>query len=834
MDSQSLPDTAAIPTNVPVGTEQPPQTNLAQEVEWNPEGHPDQVSATLRDSKISIAVDVSGSTYGSTLATEKRAIQSVCSLIPRSKHSNITIVPWNDHSGRPFSMNEIEALESDGGTDPNVLLEAPTTRRVLQESAFWFLMTDGIIEEYIVRRFARNITHYGMHGKACIISVFGERLQKPSDCNISVGLSVFAVSPHVAFLYTDVEFNRTYIMSTKGCFSTLLPSGKGNPRLDYNTTWEDLPQVSYENLTRVSVPPAQNLERDEVALQDDSRVNIKDLLSHDTVDEKVMRQIMLNEDNMRTIAITAKLRGESDKLSRWLDKVDEKLDQTDQETCDREQTSQLLRDFESSFNTEGNAQTPNLYVPRTTNIWATVTPSEDMSPLVPTARPPRTSSYIMRSISLSSVDMPDDNFLSFDQEEDSGLNLANAGFLRPNQRKDYFSGSCPKCGRSGEVLAIFLTAPVTANITENIPLPGSLSKLTYPLTMGNYAETDIISNTLVCDSCAAEIARCGVTPRNETIAGVLPLVSYNKNQLSWVQTLHQATEQRFDRLDLPLVFLAILFTKLERLLSVEETTHPSLRDALEWECNMILSQVVIQGTSASGISHFGTGAVDELLLQHFRDAMNPKKASLLLRYPMDGFIVANAAVSNSKYNPVLNKEKRKSIVLLRLLYHLVENYRAYGKENGEVQLHAAKTLLLLLDDPSGPRSLFRWKSVRQFSVIFKSVEDLRKHLRENANLGSYKLSVTISDLLGTPLLSEVNLADFRRLGVLFSWIESQTGHAIAVFVHHLMRFETEECSSEKLFQKLRDLPEVREALADPGALSARNVESLIKGLPLLE
>jgi hypothetical protein len=146
-------------------------------------------------------------------------------------------------------------------------------------------MTDGIIDESLVRSFAQSLTGYGMHGKACIISVFGERVLKPSDCNISVGLSVFAVSPHVAFLYTDVEFNKTYVLSTKGCFSALLPPGKRNPKLDYNTKWDDLLQVSYENLTRISVPPpTQGLGKDEIALQDNSRISLAALLSQQTVD----------------------------------------------------------------------------------------------------------------------------------------------------------------------------------------------------------------------------------------------------------------------------------------------------------------------------------------------------------------------------------------------------------------------------------------------------------------------------------------------------------------------------------------------------------------------
>ncbi|KAJ6017242.1 hypothetical protein N7451_000621 [Penicillium sp. IBT 35674x] len=255
----------------------------------------EQVSVSFRESRISIAVDVSGSTYGSTLEAEKTAIKSVCSLVPCNMHSNITILPWCDFANKPRTLTELNTLDSDGGTDPGVILKNAECRRFLQGSDFWFLMTDGIIEEYVVRSFISRLTTHGIHGKACIISIFGDQLSKPSDCNVSVGLSVFA----------------------------------------RNTRWEDLPQVSYENLTRVSVPPAQDLARDELALQDNFHVNIQDLLSKETIDHDMMRRIMLNEDNMKTIAITAKLRGESDKLETWLDRVDKELDENDQAFVDQ-------------------------------------------------------------------------------------------------------------------------------------------------------------------------------------------------------------------------------------------------------------------------------------------------------------------------------------------------------------------------------------------------------------------------------------------------------------------------------------------------------------------
>ncbi|KAL2670180.1 hypothetical protein Neosp_015061 [[Neocosmospora] mangrovei] len=847
----------------------------------------DQATASFRESKICIAVDVSGSTYGPTLAAEIEAIKQTI-------HDNITIIPWSDTSERPRPPSQIETLESEGGTDPNVLLEDPECRLLLQEAGFWFLMTDGEIDESLIHRFARNLTDYGMHGKACIISVFGEKLRTPSHCNISVGLSVFAVSPHVAFLYTDVETRKTSLLSTKGCFSNLLPAGKRNPTLDYDTSWADLPKVSYENLTRISVPEAQQVGTDEVVLQGNTRVSIQNLMAQKTVDEDLMRQIMLNEDNIKTIALTAKLKGESDKLGKWLDKVDAKLERLGNAEYADTTRSQLLKDAEARFAISDKGRTASL-AHTATNYSSQQSPESHGTHLPMVVKALRTSSKTMRTMSeptgftqprsttISSTgfqhlrpkrpatphdldpgqeqryplkaqlpssnygsrifrsigkqlfprknDHPTDHGFVRDTsgiDQDGNLNLAIAGFLKPTHETDQFIRQCPRCKKPRSVLALLLRTPAQLAVTENFPPVNSMSKLVYPLTMGNYPETDIIADTLVCDSCALSLVKAGTTSQ-EAITAALPLVSYSRNQDAWLQTLSLATGRRFDRSDLPQAFLGILFTKVERLLS-EPPEISSFEEALRWEANMIQSEVVLQAEKFQNIDQLGSGIIHEVLLRNFRDSLLPDKFPLLLSYPLDGFIVANAALSNSKYKGILTREKRKTVVLLRFLYHILESCHVYDPE----LLHAAQTLVQPMDDSHSQQSLFRWRTVRSFTFQVDTLQELRRYLSNTASMSRYRLSLTTGDLLDTPLLSAASLAGFRRLGPLFSWIEREAGHSIAVFVHYLMRLDLGPCQPAVHFQKLRERQEVKEALADPGALSARDVERLIKHLPVLE
>ncbi|KAL6837365.1 hypothetical protein V8C40DRAFT_8401 [Trichoderma camerunense] len=815
----------------------------------NPTGD-SEASAAFRESKICIAVDMSASTYNGALAAEKQAIRSVCSLIPRNMHENITIIPWNDQSHKPRSLPSLDTLMSEGGTDPNVILDDPECRLLLQDAGFWFLMTDGEIFDSSVRKFARNLSDYGMHGKACIIAIFGEKVMKPSDCHISVGLAVFAVSPHVAFLYTDSETHKTSLLSTKGCFSNLLHAGKRNPKLDYDTTWDDLPRVSYEDLTRVSIPAPQKLEKDEVALQGETRISIPALLEQETVDENIMRQIMLNEDNIKTIALAVRLRGESDKLVKWLDKVDKKLDREEsEEHYEATMDSELLKDIVAKLNApdtevstysmpEGQSmmrQSSSLmrnfsegYLPCDSlegNVSFGAFEYLDQTP----SNPPQVSFGSLGDYRQSYI-LP---LELEDSKRDDSLNLAITGFLRPVQENDQFLRNCPVCNRPRTVLALVFKAPPRSTVTENFPMVGCLAKLIYPLTMGNYPETDIIADTIACDSCAARMAKAGVTPLKDEVTTVLPLVSYSRNQDPWLQTLNIATERRFNKADLPQVFLGILITKRERLVS-DPSKLALLQDALLWASIMVQSEVVLQGGNSQYANQFGAGQLQEVILRNFRDSLLADKFPQLLSYPLDGFIVANAALSNSRHASVLTQEKRKSIVMLRFLYHLLENCRAYEQDNGLVQLHAAKALVLLMDDPSGPRSLFKWGSLRQFSFRFDNVEDMRKYMMERIAMNRYRLSLTTADLLDTPLLSAASLAGFRRLGPLFSWIESEAGHSIAVFVHYLLRLDVGKCTPDAQFRRLRETGEVKEALNDPGLLSARHVERLIKRLPLLE
>ena len=199
------------------------------------------------------------------------------------------------------------------------------------------------------------------------------------------------------------------------------------------------------------------------------------------------------------------------------------------------------------------------------------------------------------------------------------------------------------------------------------------------------------------------------------------MVSYRKNREAWLETVQESTQRKFHQSDLPLVFLGVLYTKMERLLGGDRRPEPiCLREAMKWTCNTLLNDVMLSSMGEIELDRFGIGLFGKVLLRNFKAMLEDKPKSVLLEYPLDGFIVLNFALSNSVYRERLSASKRKRVVFLRFLYFLAEKYNEYLSNNEELLMHAAKEMVLLLNDPIGPRSLLRWDNIRTISRKFNN------------------------------------------------------------------------------------------------------------------
>ena len=78
----------------------------------------------------------------------------------------------------------------------------------------WFLMTDGEIFEASRIDFTEKLVRHRLHGKSCVTMIFGRASSSggPFDCNISVGVSCFGLSPNPLFLFADTGSTKIYIL----------------------------------------------------------------------------------------------------------------------------------------------------------------------------------------------------------------------------------------------------------------------------------------------------------------------------------------------------------------------------------------------------------------------------------------------------------------------------------------------------------------------------------------------------------------------------------------------------------------------------------------------
>ena len=273
--------------------------------------------------KTAFALDISGSTCGVVLSEEKQVVQQIHGLLDASHRQYVPVLPW-DHRLRPFTFVEsLSFLFSDrGGTIPAVLTDHKISVDALSQCACWFLFTDGIIEGKEVTRFAEGICRNGLHGRSCVIVLFGNKGMRPIDCNVSVGLSVFGQVPDCLFLYHDVSFpqqghDNVYILQSKGAFNTLLPENSEGIDLDGTTSWIDLPRIQYKNLLKVSIPLPQKLAPTEILLQNRQAVRLDDIYSG-KADTNTAIEILDNEDNLKTFLLQGQLQGQPAQTNRWL------------------------------------------------------------------------------------------------------------------------------------------------------------------------------------------------------------------------------------------------------------------------------------------------------------------------------------------------------------------------------------------------------------------------------------------------------------------------------------------------------------------------------------
>ncbi|CAG9942568.1 unnamed protein product [Clonostachys rosea f. rosea IK726] len=275
---------------------------------------------------VCFAVDVSGSTEGWVLGMEQEAIIAISTALGKTSQYSMgrsSILPWNDKAYGRLPLKDVKDLVSGGGTVPAAIFRDREYRSYLQQAGLWVLITDGQIDQFNVRDFSNSILEAGVHGTACVIIAFGYRGWSPFQCNVSVGISVFAVAPHCLFLYHAIHENKTYVIQAKGCFKQLLPDDKRFILFNESTRWDDLHSIGYDDLASVKVPRPAKLLRDSVLLPNGRIFDMRTIYQNRVSNDDTL-ELLSDPASLDVILLAANTRGTGYLIEAWLEKIRKK------------------------------------------------------------------------------------------------------------------------------------------------------------------------------------------------------------------------------------------------------------------------------------------------------------------------------------------------------------------------------------------------------------------------------------------------------------------------------------------------------------------------------
>ncbi|RYP63304.1 hypothetical protein DL771_009336 [Monosporascus sp. 5C6A] len=168
-----------------------------------------------------------------------------------------------------------------------------------------------------------------------------------------------------------------------------------------------------------------------------------------------------------------------------------------------------------------------------------------------------------------------------DSDDETRKVLFTAGFVRSIAENSEFTGTCMLCSESDTVLALLLREPPCSVATPGFPLLQSSSKVAFPLAMGNFAETDILS-LICCDACASVPVKDQAAVYGNRIIAALPLVPYSENKQAYETRLKVPFQDKFADDGNALVFIAVLYVQILKPRAALSENDMLFVRALKW------------------------------------------------------------------------------------------------------------------------------------------------------------------------------------------------------------------------------------------------------------
>ncbi|KAJ7773657.1 hypothetical protein DFH07DRAFT_913026 [Mycena maculata] len=169
----------------------------------------------LLSSKISFAVDASGSTAGRVMEREKEFVLGMVNdySFPSS------VIMWGSSVMPPVSAQATTWKHRNWGTSPEVIFHDAAVTSEVKSCDMWYLLTDGEVGSPV--NFARKTLEVGMANTPVVFLIVNSFGAKPSTIDISVGISVFASASDAAIVYKNISNGELYLLAAKGAFEVL-------------------------------------------------------------------------------------------------------------------------------------------------------------------------------------------------------------------------------------------------------------------------------------------------------------------------------------------------------------------------------------------------------------------------------------------------------------------------------------------------------------------------------------------------------------------------------------------------------------------------------------
>ncbi|KAI9732296.1 MAG: hypothetical protein M1834_001503 [Cirrosporium novae-zelandiae] len=735
-------------------------------------------STLFADCSMSFAIDISQSTKGRILAEECAFIQNFAAGLSPGAKDVVRVMPWDEISHKIITVEELNKIDPGGRTDPNVLLRNREYIDLLQDSQLWFLLTDGQIFPNVVRTFALNVNSRSLHGTACVLVIFGKRPAKPILCNVSVGISVFAVTPNCIFVFHDVDTHIGYVLQCKGCFSTLLSLGVEQVRLDSTTEWYNIPKLNYPDLFDIQVPAPTRLDINQFQLQSGRKINLDDLY-RGKVSREIEEEILRNDDDLKSVILTATTRGQNRDIHDWVSaRRDGLLDLIEMPRPDINGTAATLikvsiQALQRKDTYANKIDLHNIALQKAHSLnWKTFRDSIEPRRQQATQRTlvvddVLTRLALIKQAGLSSaecispVSPGGQQWVARSRRTDQGpisKLLSVRGYL-----VDGFGTlkrpvpSCQICGSTQPYFALILKSPPEGEHTPGFPPTESRSEILYPFAIQNFPETDILSRLVCCAACSVPAVEYGHSPYHECLVGALVfgdrLSGANDiNKRTWIANLDKALDGRFTQECLLPIVLAIMYNAKDHVSS----TDTVFANALDNACTILQDGLQIPYENGN---HHWTGRISDVVL-HYLSIGIASPGCDFLNHPINSFVLMIRVAAN------ISKEKRAIALFYRLLLHIIEH--SYTQQDTEDDVTAAEFYGLLRSRIS------RGGSSEEETTTISLNDSLDWSLSSSPRL--------LETLCDNHSMDNEALRVFRRAGDIFSIIEIQCGTAICLFI----------------------------------------------------